>query len=545
MKAIVIGAFSLTVAIGGYLFVTASPPSAMAASTHSTAPQAAEGAHRATPIASVASWAPPRPVTLPYEEGRQDEPVIIYEVQGPSSQQLRLRILRSGDINFVLGEAKSQYMNSTPEVYHNLALAKAAGFFSLRGTYGKAGVPGDTYDVVTINRDGQTKTVRVAEAGGKGATPPALLELIASLRRLAVERWNSAHHPRNQLPFPFPTFPHTADTGRSSGSKAYTVSFEVAGMGTSPSMQIEPDGRVSLYVGHYGQSVGSSAYITPALLSQLTSQIEAARFFELNEENIRLPVPTPTDAERGMPVGHPTDHAYLTIIVTKGVRSNSIKTVYFGGFTPEVKALLLTLSEILSARETGGTPLAEKEMLIRSFVSDCAGNHWQTFVDVEGNVYLESAIYVGQLSESELRELRELFTQNGWFGLADVYRVPSSDTRKDIRCGADVTFTWEGSTKQVEAEVGADVPGVLDAILAKLAGIYTRFQQASNAETWAADNLPTGMPKAGNPLAHGHGWLSVLSLIGTGGVMLGLTLRCRHSAAECKQLPGEAGSRRH
>jgi hypothetical protein len=241
----------------------------------------------------------------------------------------------------------------------------------------------------------------------------------------------------------------------------------------------------------------------------------------------------------------PTDLSHLTIIVTNDGRSNSIETVYYGEFTPEVRDLLLTLSEILSARETGGTPFAEKETLIRSFVSECTGDHWRILVDVEGNVYLEAPIYVGQLSESELRELRELFTQNGWFGLADEYRAPGSDSGRYINCGADVTFTWEGSTKQVEAEVGADVPGVLNTILAKLAGIYTRFQQTSNAWAGASDYLPTGMPKSGSPPAHGYSWLSLLSLIATGSVMLGLTLRYRRSASAYKRLTGKAGSRRH
>jgi hypothetical protein len=62
-----------------------------------------------------------------------------------------------------------------------------AGFFNLKDSYDKGGVADDIYDTITFELGGRTKTVTVAEVGGKDITPQPLLDLISSLRQVEEE----------------------------------------------------------------------------------------------------------------------------------------------------------------------------------------------------------------------------------------------------------------------------------------------------------------------------------------------------------------------
>jgi hypothetical protein len=60
----------------------------------------------------------------------------------------------------------------------------AAQFFTLQDRYDQGGVADDIYYTITATQDGQTKSVTVAEVGGKTGTPQALIDLITNLREL-------------------------------------------------------------------------------------------------------------------------------------------------------------------------------------------------------------------------------------------------------------------------------------------------------------------------------------------------------------------------
>jgi hypothetical protein len=61
----------------------------------------------------------------------------------------------------------------------------AANFAQLQERYDNGNVADDIYQAITFSRDGQTRTVTVAQAGGAGITPQPLLDLIGALNEIS------------------------------------------------------------------------------------------------------------------------------------------------------------------------------------------------------------------------------------------------------------------------------------------------------------------------------------------------------------------------
>lgn len=504
---------ALVAAIAALALVVSVSSSARVAQAASSSGSTYMAPERAGTLAATPTpWLPPLPSTPVVDDG----PVVVYEVWGGRVQP-RLHLLMTGDgtIDFSLGGVTDEDPDGIAELYHTISLARAARFFELDSEYGTPGVEGDIQDSITIRQHGRSKTVLVHELGGKGVTPQGLMDIVASLRRVAVGHWEYPQRSDNPAPFPFPAFP-AADPG----SPAYTVTFELAGFGFDAIVQIEQDGRVTFnsgdywYTRYYGQSVGSTGYLSPTLLSQLTSEIDAANFFQLDEQNI-LPPPTPGGETKQFP----TDLTDYITTITQGGRSNSISTIEMHDYVPAVESLVYTLQEISGARLTGGTDHNGRGDLISARVSTCADEGWSMDIDVNGNVFL-SDVYVGRLSPAELHDVTDLFLRNGWSELKDEYRaaVPpkcSSTQESYIEYGASVSFQWRGNLKEVQAEEGAVVPRAVDIVLTRLASIYSRFVLAHNSDI---DILP-GMPRTGNASPVDLTWpilLLALSSIGVG-----------------------------
>jgi len=60
----------------------------------------------------------------------------------------------------------------------------AADFFSLKDNYDKGGVADDIYYSVTVKEPRRSKTVKVAQVGGKALAPQGLRDLIAQLNTI-------------------------------------------------------------------------------------------------------------------------------------------------------------------------------------------------------------------------------------------------------------------------------------------------------------------------------------------------------------------------
>jgi hypothetical protein len=60
----------------------------------------------------------------------------------------------------------------------------AADFFNLKDAYDNGGVVDDVYYIITVQDDTRSKSVKVAQQGGKDITPKPLQDLITQLNNL-------------------------------------------------------------------------------------------------------------------------------------------------------------------------------------------------------------------------------------------------------------------------------------------------------------------------------------------------------------------------
>lgn len=428
---------------------------------------------------------PPTPPTY------KEEPVIIYEVRGTSpDQHLEMQILNDGILDFSLGTTKTNDYDHIAEVYHTFALAKIADFFNLKEKYDRGNVPSDIYDIITIHQNGRTKTVTVAEGGGAGITPPELLDIIASLRRVALEGWSRGH--LNDDPFPLAKFPLSK-----SEPKAYTITFEGIGPTTEAILQINANGRAGFYSVYYQySSVGSAFQLTPTLMTRLSDQLNAAHFFDLDD---RYVAPDPHGVIAEIP--------FFTATITQGGKSKAITMRGIGGYLPALDELFGTLYDIYNSKTTSS--LEDNNVLIVADVSTSTGAGWFLVIDNKGNIYIES-VAAGRLSQSELQELINLFNQSRWGDLENTY---NHDVPYTGQSEARIDFTWHGNSKSVEARSGPAIPPVLDNIISKMLNVYMRYRFGNGVQI--------GMPKTGGATPN----YLVFMLLGALTTALGMILR--------------------
>lgn len=82
------------------------------------------------------------------------------------------------------GRTNSKSGTLPEDVYNDVvAQIKAADFFNLQEKYDTGTVSDDRYYTITVQQGTVTKTVMVAEIGGKDQTPQALLDLIEKLAK--------------------------------------------------------------------------------------------------------------------------------------------------------------------------------------------------------------------------------------------------------------------------------------------------------------------------------------------------------------------------
>lgn len=93
-----------------------------------------------------------------------------------------LKIDESRNSSFTDGRNPMTSGSVTEEQYAALvAQVTKADFFNLKPDYDFGGIADDRYYTVTIKQGTQSKSVTVAEIGGKDLTPQALTDLIAQL----------------------------------------------------------------------------------------------------------------------------------------------------------------------------------------------------------------------------------------------------------------------------------------------------------------------------------------------------------------------------
>jgi hypothetical protein len=144
----------------------------------------------------VTGWQPPTPVataTARPQVGRPTVPAgpaVIYEVTaagGTQRSRLELFSIYPVQAQWVgFGIDVSPYSLDHADWLHLMALRDAAGFFNLAATYQVNDAGAGLAHAVTFREGTQAKTVTLTAAGG-AAAPPALLDLLAALRRMEAQ----------------------------------------------------------------------------------------------------------------------------------------------------------------------------------------------------------------------------------------------------------------------------------------------------------------------------------------------------------------------
>jgi hypothetical protein len=133
-----------------------------------------------TTVPTAAPTQVPAPTTSP------DAPTITFETTGTiAGIRELLTIDPSGNTQFSTRQTPVTSNKLTPQQYADLqAQLGKADFFNLKDTYDSGTVSDDRYYKITVQQAGKTKTVTVAEQGGKGLTPHPLLDLIILLTNI-------------------------------------------------------------------------------------------------------------------------------------------------------------------------------------------------------------------------------------------------------------------------------------------------------------------------------------------------------------------------
>lgn len=392
---------------------------------------------QATPEAS--SWEPPVP---PSHTPGPRQPVITFQVSGGITGRATVfHFWDTGEIDKNDGQPSVRVASG--DYYHLMSLITAADFFNLKDKYDSGNVSDDIYDTITVNRNGHTRTVSVAELGGRNLAPLSLLDLIADIRRLAE---------LTELPVP-PTIDAASDKT--------TLTFEVAGLNEGSVLQIDGDGLVSLY--EYDHLVGTER-LTDERLCEIASLVEAARFFDLEDRYIYQ-----------NPPGVTSEVDYLTVTCTQGGRSHAVTT---RGTSESPRALVeleKTLQDVKQEVRVEGTPSAEpEEMILYMYMGQDRGAYMT--IDTEGGVHYSSKEpTAGHLSAAELKSLRQMLENSGTFDQDHTFSPPDSSGDATKRQRVIVSYTRDGKAATVDAFSGAHVSGDFDAIVRKLNEIYGRF----------------------------------------------------------------------
>ncbi len=331
-------------------------------------------------------------------------------------------------------------------------------FFDFAPEYDSHNVADDFYYTITYTAGGRTKTVKVAETGGQGLTPPSLLDLIGTLQAAATEVAGSGT-PAPPSPTP----------GASGAEITYDLSGGLAGI--REVLHISPTGDASAT--RNGQLRGTRI-LSPAQLATLAAQFQAAQFFTLQDVY-----------DNGMV----SDDRYMTITVTSGGQSKTVRVAEIGGqglTPPGLLTLIATLQQIAgdvaAGPAPGGTPSAtpgagdDSPLIVYRMKGGIAGVDTSMTISRSGGARFTSRgadTGTAQLAADELQGLIDLFNQNNFFDLQDRYAPPFAPSDSET---LTVTFNNRGRSKTVSVDSGATTPAGLDTILVRLLALQTRLQ---------------------------------------------------------------------
>jgi hypothetical protein len=110
--------------------------------------------------------------------------VITFETTGGVAGVHKLLEVGQGKAKYKSG-ATSKGQDVAQGTYNGLIQQiKTADFFNLKDSYDKGNVSDDTYYNITVKEPTRSKTVKVAQAGGKDITPKPLQDLITQLTNI-------------------------------------------------------------------------------------------------------------------------------------------------------------------------------------------------------------------------------------------------------------------------------------------------------------------------------------------------------------------------
>ena len=421
----------------------------------------------ATPVVIAATptviSTPPRPTAPAGWDAR-----ITYEVTGGIEGVKRtLMVGPAGQARLVEGSKNSGPVRLTAERLVQLkSKLDAARFFDLKEQYGTGTVSDDFILTLSLTQDGQTKTVVVEEIGGQGATPQALLDLISNLEALRGEIEAGSMPTATPQASASPTTPTTPTTATSPTSSPAgwnaRLSYSKSGgiMGLTQRLEIDTQGNAIFSERDVVLSEGS---ISPQNLAQITSRLDAARFFSL-QESYGIAVP---------------DGFVYAIMVTQGGRMKTVTMAHREGNIPaEVRGLFEEVERVAEDMRARVTPKGTPTVLGRwdgTLVYERTGGfaHPNRTLKISPDgqaTFTEADVDAGPLplTTERLAQLQAKLDAARFFDLNDAYGTAADD-------GFVVTITLSqgGRTKAVTISQGNndDVPVELSNLLVEVTGL--------------------------------------------------------------------------
>jgi hypothetical protein len=271
------------------------------------------------PTTAPATATPPAAPTPTTESRDLAGPVLIYEKSGGiAGVHDVLEIYSDDTARWIPSRAPAVTVQLPLDTLEHLrTLAHEAQFFTLAPEYDNHNVADDFYYTLTYTENGQTKQVKVADAGGKGLTPQPLLDLIAALQRIAADAALMTGGPATP----------TAGSRDLGPLILYRVEGGIAGLDTA--MTIDADGSVRFT--SRGAPTGT-AQLGADDLRALTDLFNKNGFFD--------------QQERYAPRAVPSDNQTITVMYTSGGRSKTVATESGADIPANLNTILARLSTL-------------------------------------------------------------------------------------------------------------------------------------------------------------------------------------------------------
>jgi hypothetical protein len=297
---------------------------------------AAQGTPAATPAAGDTPTAapsgptatmPPVPATATAVPGTSLLEIVFARSGGLAGTSDTLEIGGNGEAHLSSrGQPTGATTLAAAQLNTLLAQFDQAGFFGLQDRYDSGTVADDIYNTITLSRNGQTKTVTVAEVGGQGLAPAALADLITTLRQIA-DTIRAQPVPASPTPAASPITRPTTGPTEGADLLVYRVQGGIAGLDTA--MFIDRRGGVRFT--SRGADTGT-AQMSQDDLRGLIDLLNAADFFNLQD--------------RYAPPAAPADSQTLTVTYNSGGRSKTVSVESGATEPPSYTPVLVRLQAL-------------------------------------------------------------------------------------------------------------------------------------------------------------------------------------------------------